>query len=112
MSFVPPPRQQPHKAANLLRDQLDLSTWLALGALVQLLLSLLPLSRYASAVPVLAFTSYKLLHFITSLSAYRPGKDGAIIRKVTVDYREDVKSNGGICIVLLGFKSHQYVQLC
>ena len=109
MSTALPPRQRPHKWSNLLREQLDLSTWLALGSLCQLLLTCLPLSRWSTAAPVLAFTSFKVLHFIISLSSYRPGKDGAIIRKVTVNYHEDVKSKGGICIVLLGFKSHQCV---
>ena len=107
-----PPRQQRHRDANVIRDQLDLSTWLMLGAVAQGFIALLPLSRSAAFAPTLLLGLYKSLKLITAISSYRPGDKGEILHKVTADYHEDVKSDGGICIFLLGFKSHQYVHAC
>lgn len=84
---------------------------MVLGALLQVLLATLPIPRTLALAPIFSLATYKFLTFITALSSYRPGNNGEILHNFTADFHQDVKSKGGICIFLLGFKSHQSVCL-
>lgn len=103
------------KASGLtvIRDQLTLSHWLLLGATVQALLVLFTpktwSSSYYTIMPVLAIATWKVLQAIVAVSSYRPGKEGdhVIRAKLGATMEHDVKSDGGICLLILGTRSYQ-----
>lgn len=64
------PHQRLHKQANVIRDHLDLSTWLMLGAVLQTILILSPLSRTAAIAPAILLALYKSVNLITAVSSY------------------------------------------
>lgn len=99
------------KAGGLcvIRDQLTLSQWVLLGATLQALLVLIiPLSKRATVLPVLAIATWKILQGITAVSSYRPGRTGDHVRraKLGATMEHDVKSDGGVCLLILGARSY------
>lgn len=96
---------------NFLRDQLTLKEWLLAGATFQALLTIVApssVSRTIIVLPVLAMAVWKALQAVIAVSSYRPGADTDIILdKLDANMESDEKSNGGVCILLLGAKSNQ-----
>lgn len=99
------------KAAGLsiLRDQLSLEYWLLIGATVQALLVLVvpALWKTPAVMPVLALATWKALQAILYVSSYKPGNDNVIRAKLGATMEHDVKSDGGICLLILGTRSYQ-----
>lgn len=100
------------KATNLgvLRDQLSLGHWILVGATLQALLVLVvPLSKRVIVVPVLALAIGKILQAVIAVSSYRPGMigDHVIRAKLGATMENDIKSNGGVCLLILGTRSYQ-----
>jgi hypothetical protein len=95
---------------GVLRDQLSLGHWVLVGATLQALLVLaLPLSKKIIVVPVLALATWKLLQAVIAISSYRPGtSDDHVIRaKLGATMENDIKSDGGVCLLILGTRSYQ-----
>jgi hypothetical protein len=92
---------------NMYRDQLSLQSWLLVGATLQAILVLLPISKKYTVAPILILAVCKLLHAVVEVSSYRPGQDGHFIGKRggTVEY--DPKSDGGVCLFVLGTRCYQ-----
>jgi len=100
------------KAAGLaiLRDQLSLPHWILVGATLQaLLVIILPLSKKLVVLPVLALATLKVFQAVIEVSSYRPGKhgDNIIREKLGATMENDVKSDGGVCLLILGTRSYQ-----
>lgn len=90
-----------------LRDQLSLSSWLTVGAVLQSLLVLLPVSKSLAILPTLALAAYKTLRAVKTISSYKPGDDGVILAKVGATMEKDIKSDGRVCLLVLGARSYQ-----
>lgn len=95
----------------ILRDQLTLSQWILVGATLQAVLMLVvPVSKKAIAMPVLALSAWKVLQAVIAVSSYRPGSNGdehVIRAKLGATLEKDVKSDGGVCLLILGTRSYQ-----
>lgn len=60
-------------------------------------------------VPVLALAIGKILQAVIAVSSYRPGMigDHVIRAKLGATMENDIKSNGGVCLLILGTRSYQ-----
>jgi hypothetical protein len=95
---------------NFIRDQLSLRDWLLVGATLQAILTALApssISRTIVVLPVLLVAVWKTLQAVVAVSSYRPGGNEVIMDKVGANMESDEKSDGGVCILLLGAKSNQ-----
>lgn len=103
-----------HFPHNYVRDQLTLPEWFICAfALQSLAFVLLPYKPITIALPSFALAIYLLLRLITAYSRYDPGqlkdgRPGLNERKKAVIDQDRIKSGeGGVCVLLLGFRSHQ-----
>jgi hypothetical protein len=127
MAKLPPPAyaglkptQKPRSQANwnqkiaelgVFRDQLSLAHWLLAGATLHALLILVlpPLPKTIIVLPVLVLATWKVLQAIVAISSYRPGKAGdhVILGKFGATMEKDIKSDGGVCLLISGARSNQ-----
>lgn len=103
-----------HFPHNYVRDQLTLPEWFICAfALQSLAFVLLPYRPITIAFPSFALAIYLLVRLVTSYSRYDPGKlkdgrPGLNERKKAWIDQDCIKSGeGGVCVLLLGFRSHQ-----
>lgn len=106
------PRSQAHwnvksSAMVFLRDQLSLSTWILCGAVLQTLVILSPIPTRMAIMPTLLFGFIRLLQGILHISSYKPGQDGIILGLRGTTVKHDAKSNGSMCLLVLGARSYQ-----
>jgi len=101
---------------SILRNQLTISSWLALGALLQCFLFSLPIRNYLAALPTIALLSYRII--LTFLQSYNyienpyaagiiPGHTSVIFPSSS-DTTPTALHPGAtkICIVILGARSY------
>jgi hypothetical protein len=102
-------------AHNLIRDQLTLQTWLALGAAVQAVLFTLPIKPYYAASPVIAYLVWEIMGSALIVMGVRadPSLAKALQNKYTAvipddegNYRMGSKGNK-VSVLFLGFRNHQ-----
>ncbi|KAF2103414.1 hypothetical protein NA57DRAFT_63959 [Rhizodiscina lignyota] len=101
----------------ILRDQLSLSSWLALGAIVQGLLFLV-LGRVALILPI-TLVGWRVLDAFLQAQGLKPNPhmEGVIKNKFSAQFpSEDGQygnkpANGEVCVLLLGFKSNHPMQM-
>lgn len=98
---------------SVVRNHFTITTWLLLGALVQIALSFLPIRKLYTLVPVLfilglRLTDYALIHFNYKANPYMAG---VIPGKVTAMFPTSAGASPDpkdekICVVLLGARSN------
>jgi hypothetical protein len=103
-----------HFPHNYIRDQLTLPDWFICAfALQSLAFVVLPYRPITIAIPSFALAITQLLRLITHYSRYDPdrsydGRPGLNERKTARIDLDRIKSGeGGVCVLLLGFRSHQ-----
>lgn len=113
------PTQKPRSQARwnktadhlgVLRDQLSLINWILIGATLHALLVLiLPSCKTIIVLSVLGLATLKILQAIVTVSSYRPGKAGDYVMsgKYGATMENDIKSDGGVCLLISGARSNQ-----
>jgi hypothetical protein len=109
---------------NLLRENFEISTWLAMGATVQCLLFALPISHFYAVGPALIFLGLKITYTFLMVARIIPNprmKDGyhdvrmfslpECSANINGEKRafSAVPGNDDICIVMIAASCHQYV---
>ena len=109
---------------NLLRENFEISTWLAMGATIQCLLFALPISRLYVAGPALVFLGFKITYTLLMVARIIPNprmNDAYTdVRMVTLPEGSanvngekrafsGVPGNDEICIVMIAASCRQYV---
>ena len=93
-----------------LRDQLDINTWLLIGAILQCAISLLPLSNSIKLTPALCALTYKVID--TVMISYNlkanPMMDKVITHKQTNSFEKD-DSFDGFVVFIIGAQINQFV---
>jgi hypothetical protein len=98
---------------SVIRNQLSISSWLALGAFFQCILLMLPIRNYLIALPTISLLLYRIT--LTALQSYgyldNPYANGILPGNTTVVFPTDGSSelkpgNSKICVVILGAKSN------
>lgn len=98
---------------SVIRNQLSISSWLALGALLQCILFLLPIRTYLIALPTISLLLYRMTLTLLQSFGYleNPYAAGILPGNTTVIFPSsqspELKSgNSKICVVILGARSN------
>jgi hypothetical protein len=90
----------------LIKDQLDISTWLLFGATLQCCLVFFPI--YLQCLPALSLLAYKT--FNVAIAALKGPVSTIMPGRLKASFEEDPQGDA-MCVFHIGFRSNQFVEL-